>query len=195
MKDCVKKSAACNRLMKASRRTAGILVSSCFPRLYDVRCASPQVCDSGRWRRSVPADGERTGRPPAGQRLHETACVPCPEGQSLTATSERALFDLPTEHRSSFTRQTPFIQAREQEALLMDANIIAERVQECVTFPCSSKQTDLWFFFFYFFFPPLLLQEISEYYIKHAHSAQRWHTPKIMEDLKVCSDILGLHFV
>lgn len=28
-------------------------------------------------------------------------------------------------------------------------------------------------------------QEVAEYYSKHAHSPQRWHSPKIIEDLKV----------
>lgn len=35
-------------------------------------------------------------------------------------------------------------------------------------------------------------KEISEYYIKHAHSAQRWHTPKVMEDLKAKAREAGL---
>lgn len=29
------------------------------------------------------------------------------------------------------------------------------------------------------------LQEVAEYYSKHAQSPQRWHTPGIIEDLKV----------
>lgn len=38
------------------------------------------------------------------------------------------------------------------------------------------------------------LQEVAEYYSKHAQSSQRWHTPQIIEDLKVCKDIVASLF-
>lgn len=34
------------------------------------------------------------------------------------------------------------------------------------------------------------LQEVAEYYSKHTQSPQRWHTPQIIEDLKVCERIV-----
>lgn len=35
-------------------------------------------------------------------------------------------------------------------------------------------------------------QEVQEYYIKHAHSAQRWHTPQIIKDLQTKARAAGL---
>ncbi|XP_026147897.1 acyl-CoA dehydrogenase family member 11 [Mastacembelus armatus] len=35
-------------------------------------------------------------------------------------------------------------------------------------------------------------QDVAEYYSKHAHSPQRWHTPQIIEDLKVKAKEAGL---
>ncbi|KAM9553461.1 acyl-CoA dehydrogenase family member 11 isoform 2-T2 [Salvelinus alpinus] len=35
-------------------------------------------------------------------------------------------------------------------------------------------------------------QEVAEYYSKHAHSPQRWHTPQVIEDLKVKAREAGL---
>lgn len=74
----------------------------------------------------------------------------------------------------------------------------------CIIFLRSSGQNEsfLWVMVMYFFdggvsffwgqneilkkkFCFVFLQEVAEYYSKHAHSPQRWHTPKIMEDLKV----------
>ena len=58
------------------------------------------------------------------------------------------------------------------------------------------------FFFVWYRFPLLectvksavSLQEVAEYYSKHTQSPQRWHTPKIIEDLKVCKDIFVSFF-
>lgn len=41
----------------------------------------------------------------------------------------------------------------------------------------------------------LFLQEVAEYYSKHAQSPQRWHTPQIIQDLKVCKDIYILYLI